>query len=363
MTFWDFLNWLFGAIDKVLKWFGSAFYYSLYIIDNVWGWIVARANEAFNNAVSWAAQAIANVRATVSGWINAIYPYITQIANTIKTNYLAAIAYLKATVDGLINAVKMFALGLYNTAIAYIITRVSLVALDIATTKKSLLQAILDAVKPTAPLIPFASWLGWLAGKENAAKISNLVGALYGQANLLFSNPLGYLYGIVWSTFIEFLSFIIAYGLGTVNATLPPRPNWGGTGTLPNDGGVTGPPPGTSGLVRPVTPLYVSGYTFGASHPGTDFGLKMDQPVFAAHDGIVTYAGWDTTGYGVRVDIQGEKWWSRYGHNNSLLVSVNQQVKAGQQISRGDSTGNSTGPHLHFELKFKGAYVNPVSYL
>ena len=178
-----------------------------------------------------------------------------------------------------------------------------------------------------------------------------------------FSDPVGFILGLIWSRFQQYLCYALGYGLGSVEATLPPIPAWGKAGANGVPGEPLPIPPGTSQLTRPVSPLYVSGYTFGVGHYGTDFGISDGQEIRAAHAGEITFADFDTAGYGIRIDISGNPYWSRYGHNKQLLVRVGDQVSAGQVISYGDSTGNSTGPHLHFELKLNGSYVDPVMYL
>ena len=77
----------------------------------------------------------------------------------------------------------------------------------------------------------------------------------------------------------------------------------------------------------------------------------------------MTYAGW-MSGYGYLVQINhGNGFVTYYGHNSSLLVSVGQHVYKGQQIARMGSTGNSTGNHCHFEVRYNGVAKNPLNYL
>lgn len=84
---------------------------------------------------------------------------------------------------------------------------------------------------------------------------------------------------------------------------------------------------------------------------------------YAAADGIVQYAA-PKSGYGITVEINhGNGIVTRYGHHNTLYVTVGQQVTAATPIGRCGSTGNSTGTHLHFEVIANGAFVNPLSYI
>lgn len=99
-------------------------------------------------------------------------------------------------------------------------------------------------------------------------------------------------------------------------------------------------------------------------HNGYDIAAKTNTPIYAAGDGIVEFAGWNKGGYGnlIRID-HGGGLSTRYGHQQKLLVSTGQRVKAGQKIGLVGSTGMSTGPHLHFEVRLNGKPVDPKSYL
>lgn len=98
------------------------------------------------------------------------------------------------------------------------------------------------------------------------------------------------------------------------------------------------------------------------SHKGIDIGVGYGAPIYALADGEVIYAGVQG-GYGNVVMIDHGNIISLYAHNSSLVVSVGQTVKGGQLISKAGSTGNSTGPHLHFEIrKPDGSTINPTPY-
>lgn len=90
-------------------------------------------------------------------------------------------------------------------------------------------------------------------------------------------------------------------------------------------------------------------YLYYDGHNGWDLALSMDTPVLAAAAGSVTYASWDSYGWGNTVLINhGNGFITRYAHLDQIQVSVGQQVMRGQQIGLSGTTGNSTGPHLHF---------------
>jgi len=132
-----------------------------------------------------------------------------------------------------------------------------------------------------------------------------------------------------------------------------------------------------------IWPTYTSSYItsqFGSrlhpiqgivkNHAGIDIGGKMNDPVYAAADGVIIYYGW-MSGYGNTVMIdhglndEGVKIVTLYGHGNALLdtLRVGSVVKQGEQVMYLGSTGNSTGPHVHFEVRENGVAVDPKNYL
>jgi murein DD-endopeptidase MepM/ murein hydrolase activator NlpD len=98
-------------------------------------------------------------------------------------------------------------------------------------------------------------------------------------------------------------------------------------------------------------------------HGGLDIAVPTGSKVVASADGVVKFAGWKG-GYGNVVIIEhpdGSE--TLYGHNSKLLVTEGQKVSGGDQISLSGSTGKSTGPHLHFEMRQNGQLVNPSKFL
>ncbi len=98
-------------------------------------------------------------------------------------------------------------------------------------------------------------------------------------------------------------------------------------------------------------------------HGGIDIAVAKGTPVAAAAEGVVTFAGW-SKGYGNLVIVKhpdGRE--TRYGHLEKILVSEDAEVACGQQIALSGSTGKSTGPHLHFEVRENGQVVNPFRIL
>lgn len=121
-----------------------------------------------------------------------------------------------------------------------------------------------------------------------------------------------------------------------------------------------------SPLMMPVDDVYVSsgfGTRWGRLHRGVDLALAQGSPIYAADSGTVYFAG-DGGGYGnlVKVD-HGNGMQTYYAHCSSLLVTSGQKVSRGEKIALTGSTGNSTGPHLHFEVIINGKCIDPAGML
>ena len=131
------------------------------------------------------------------------------------------------------------------------------------------------------------------------------------------------------------------------------------------------PVSGSGAMIWPVNGVVTSPYgyrthpIFGTTiyHSGMDIGVDYGTPVHAADGGVVVEAGW-ISGYGYAVIIDhGNGLSTLYGHNQELAVSEGQAVSQGQVIAYAGSTGNSTGPHVHFEVRANGDPVDPSAYL
>jgi murein DD-endopeptidase MepM/ murein hydrolase activator NlpD len=136
----------------------------------------------------------------------------------------------------------------------------------------------------------------------------------------------------------------------------------GKSGTA-NIGGTacTGGPVGSGGFIWPTGNHYLSGNDYWSGHLGIDIAAGLGASVWAADAGVVTIAqgGWNG-GYGNVVMIDhGNGYLTVYGHLEQINVVPCQGVASGQQIGLAGSTGNSTGPHLHFEVRLDGGFVDP----
>lgn len=127
------------------------------------------------------------------------------------------------------------------------------------------------------------------------------------------------------------------------------------------------PAKGTLGtFVYPVEAYRVSskfGLRWNREHRGIDLSVPTGTTVMASDGGVVTRAQWSDS-YGYYIEItHSNNVKTRYAHNSSLLVSVGDEVSQYQVIAKSGSTGNSTGPHVHFEIIIDGVWVNPLNYL
>ncbi|HEY9744662.1 MAG TPA: M23 family metallopeptidase [Oculatellaceae cyanobacterium] len=119
-------------------------------------------------------------------------------------------------------------------------------------------------------------------------------------------------------------------------------------------------------LLQPVQNALISsgfGLRWGRPHQGIDMAAPLGTAIVAAEAGKVVYSGWKS-GYGNFVAVDhGHGYRTHYAHCSKLLVNVGQTVQKGQLIARVGNTGNSTGPHLHFEVVANGTPLNPIKFL
>jgi murein DD-endopeptidase MepM/ murein hydrolase activator NlpD len=123
---------------------------------------------------------------------------------------------------------------------------------------------------------------------------------------------------------------------------------------------------GAGVFVWPAPNHKITGFNWSpeTNHSGVDIDGDLGHSIFAADNGVVVYAGWNNWGYGNVVVINhGNGWQTLYAHLDSILVGCGQSVWQGNVIGAMGSTGNSTGPHLHFEMMYNGVKVNPNDYL
>lgn len=123
---------------------------------------------------------------------------------------------------------------------------------------------------------------------------------------------------------------------------------------------------GSGKLASPLSSLRITsgfGPRWGRTHLGVDFGMNQGSPIFAAGSGTVVFTGYSGS-YGNLVKIDhGEGLMTCYAHCSEITAVQGQTVKTGDTVAKVGSTGNSTGPHLHFEVRINGQNVDPMKYL
>lgn len=117
---------------------------------------------------------------------------------------------------------------------------------------------------------------------------------------------------------------------------------------------------GTGTFIWPTGNTFISGNDFWSGHLAIDIGAVTGQTVYASDSGVIVYAGSISGGYGNMVFIDhGNGYSTLYAHLSSISVRCGQSVYQGGAIGAAGSTGNSTGPHLHFEVRYFGGFINP----
>jgi murein DD-endopeptidase MepM/ murein hydrolase activator NlpD len=101
---------------------------------------------------------------------------------------------------------------------------------------------------------------------------------------------------------------------------------------------------------------------FHAYHSGIDVGVPLGTPVLATQSGTIVWAQWSDVGYGYLVIIQNGRFITYYAHNTSFNVVAGQQVGKGSIIAWSGSTGNSSGPHVHYETRIDDIPVDPLTF-
>jgi murein DD-endopeptidase MepM/ murein hydrolase activator NlpD len=326
--------WARNAASDAYRWARD---YTLYYYDRAKQRIAEALQSAWNTTIQYYNYAVTWIENVRNWLLERILHYYNQAVSTAQLLYNGTVALIQQAISSVKNGLEN--LIYYGSQAAEWALEKLRVYFEDKTTQ---IETAIDTLKTAV-------------GANTDEGMANLV--------TLFSNPVGWVYAVLFDRFIEFLCFQLARGLGTVKYELPPAPTFissGGSSHTPGN-----PPPGTEGLSSPLGSLYISGYTFDnpPGHKGVDFGLQNGDPVYAIHDGIIQAAGWSSVGYGFQVVIQGDIYWSRYAHFGSEIVDIGQRIRAGEVIGLGDSTGNSSGPHLHLEMKRLGAWIDPLSVL
>jgi len=358
-----FIKWLWGIASRVYYIFSTIYSTVVDVVMHAWAWVNNKASEAYQSAISWAQSRINDIRA----WANSQIDYIRSVVNNVKsgiwndvvswvndkiTDVRVSIALVRQLFDRVPDLAKEW--GKYFADQVREYARLGL---------QELVSNINRVVDSNSWLSAIKSNLLYVTSPDFLSKIKTLLDTGFNNLSTFISDPVGFAVASIFPIFVDIFCYAIGYGLGTINETLPPIPAWGANNS--NNGGSGTDIPSTGQISAPCSPLYVSGYTYtpNTGHYGVDFGIGMGQAIYAAHNGKVILVQSGSSGYGNNIIIESDKLWSRYAHLQSFNVTAGQTVSAGAKIAAGDSTGNSTGAHLHFELKINGNFVNPVSYL
>ncbi|MEW5870402.1 MAG: peptidoglycan DD-metalloendopeptidase family protein [Chloroflexota bacterium] len=117
---------------------------------------------------------------------------------------------------------------------------------------------------------------------------------------------------------------------------------------------------GTGSFIWPVSTHTLSGNDYWSGHLAIDIGAAEGAQVYASDSGVVVFAGWSNGGYGNTVMIDhGNGYQTLYGHLSKVSTGCGRSVSQGAVIGYAGSTGNSTGTHLHFEVRYLGGFINP----
>jgi murein DD-endopeptidase MepM/ murein hydrolase activator NlpD len=352
-------TWLLEQASKVYYWFGDQFWTLVNKVINLpsdlSSWVGGKINAALNTVTGW----INDVYNWVNKQLNAVYNWVSDTVNSVYDTIVKWVNGLVNSINSAIDAAKTWAYekakALFNTVNDYI----GQVNKDLQNTITNVQNNLLSLLKPFQDIYkPIVALINYFTS-DVLSKIGDYVHTWYGFLAGFVSDPMGFVLSIVWARIFDLICYGLGYGLGSVQATLPPLPSWSSFGGPITGDGVTP----SEQLTKPLKRLYVSGYTFSSTHPGVDFGATYGEEVYASHNGVVQEAGWSTVGYGINIVLSGDPWWTRYGHLKEVNVVVGQSVQAGQVIGHADTTGNSTGNHLHFEVKYKGQFINPLDVL
>jgi murein DD-endopeptidase MepM/ murein hydrolase activator NlpD len=117
---------------------------------------------------------------------------------------------------------------------------------------------------------------------------------------------------------------------------------------------------GTGTFIWPTNNQFISGNDYWSGHLAIDIGAMTGDAIYASDSGVVVYAGGISGGYGNMIMIDhGNGYQTLYAHLSAINVRCGQSVYQGNVIGAAGSTGNSTGPHLHFEVRYLGGFLNP----
>lgn len=222
----QFLSWLYGIANAVYAWFGSQFYYYLNVVENVLNWIVDKANETYQNAITWAYARIRELNEDVNG----LFDWVIYQFDNFKNSILEDLSNLYDWVVYQVNNIPL-------PDISWIEQRLN----DFADWVNSIPDNLQNWVWER--ITEFQSWVwdnfGWVRDAYDylTGLFSSIPFDLFGMVNdfftndlpnikLFLSNPAMFILDLLWPKIISALCFIIAHALGTIQDDLPFTPPW-----------------------------------------------------------------------------------------------------------------------------------------
>ena len=353
-------------LDNVSRVFSLVDWYYNKIINAAFNALVWAINEgwaAYNRAVSYANYIVSLARNFSISLFNALQKTAYDLWNSAKAYATVLFDIGKVLLNLAIAGLRNFIINWVNSVQASLINFVN--------GTSAFLQALFRGAIELA-VLPFL----WIVDNrqkildilvvlkpENLAKLTEFFRTGFQTLTIITSNPFGWFIAYLQQTLLSLLGWSLAYALGTIKLELPPWPDWLSDGyggdTVP---GLPSPIP-VGALIAPLSSLSISGNVYGPGHPGVDLGCAGRDPVFAMHSGTVEQSIFSTVGYGWTVTLRNPTFWTRYAHLHGPGPFSGTQVTAGEQIGECDDSGNSTGNHLHLEIKKNGNFVNPIPIL
>jgi murein DD-endopeptidase MepM/ murein hydrolase activator NlpD len=316
-------------------------------------WIKSQVNSLKNSisgAITEAKSYAAAHDDTVIGWA------LGQIIS-LGEDIAAAAATVKSWASVQISVIKEFVQSVRSSLLESLETRITSLRLTLDAFNTSF-KALIEAAR-----LEITNGLAALGVSLNA-RISDLDQ----RASLLWMTFMQNLMPTIWGAIEAYVQDWLAWWLASLlyngkgeRPVKPPLPGYSGsfydTGSMiPTVGGIA--------FTWPTVSRYLSGYSFGPTHKAIDIGISTGDPIKAVAAGTVTFSGWSEAGYGNMIKItHADGWVSLYAHLMQCLVFSGMNVSQGQVIGLGDSTGNSTGPHLHLEIRKGSTYYDPLKLL
>lgn len=367
----------------MLEWLSGAWQTLKRFVSQYLGTLIAWVQAGLSNTVDWLKSKSYELTNAINNGISWLKDRISSVAAQAHSDLLEWWNKVKATVSSAIEVAKNFATGLYGQAKDLAVSiRDNLqekISSTVAWVKDlwSQVDALIDSAKAVVSewvRAQFQNLKDWVDSGTanirkyfdglNAARTSEIAG-VRGMLSVLLASvgvvPISLVWAYVESYFTEWFTWWLACLLWKGDEPLPKKPSLP-EGDFTNGGStIIEGKDGKDSFIWPTKSRYISGYQFNSTHKGVDIGINTGDAIVAIRSGTVKNAGWSDVGYGFMVRLVHEDGWgSLYAHLQAPTVTVGQEVLQGQIIGIGDSTGHSTGPHLHLEIYKGSTYFDPL---